>query len=109
MEGPARCVIGLHIRRRCSRWQRREVVPTVRDVTPLRTARERVVQLCEGARPVDDDGYVLRLDGIDALLLRLVSPASMGGHAESSVRGEAVWRCPPANQLDDLVWAPCRA
>eukprot|EP00965_Chrysotila_dentata_P159930 5282348-Pleurochrysis_carterae.AAC.1 len=101
MEGPARCIIGLHIRRRRSRWQRREVVPIVWDVTPPRTARERVVQLCEGARPVDD-GYVLRLDGIDALLLCLVSPASIGGHAESSVRGEAVWRCPPANQLDDL-------
>eukprot|EP00965_Chrysotila_dentata_P010174 330769-Pleurochrysis_carterae.AAC.1 len=84
VEGPARRVVGLYIRRRRPRRQRRGAEYGFAIVALPCVAREGVVQLREGVRAVVDDGDVLSLDGIDALLFRLVRPAGVRGHAQPS-------------------------
>eukprot|EP00965_Chrysotila_dentata_P191739 6174708-Pleurochrysis_carterae.AAC.2 len=73
---------------------------------PRVAVSEGCVQLGESARAVDD-GYVRRLHGVHVRVLRLVRPACVSGHAESSVDGEALRRGPSADQLDYFVWASC--
>eukprot|EP00965_Chrysotila_dentata_P127807 4226333-Pleurochrysis_carterae.AAC.1 len=72
--------------------------------TPRVAVSERVVQLGECARAVDD-GYICRLHGIHVRVLCLVRPGCVGGHTESGVDGEALRRGPPADQLDYFVRA----